>query len=347
MNFCRPWLCAVALLACCFTPTDLFGEPRVEMEVATQRGLAPAAGRRWNELLTAAGVSAIRFQGGQADAETKIDVAGTGRDPVYRIKAKLQGDNFLIVPGQRFSDKDRDALAEWVKRLKADGVEELAKPKSAFGLTADQLDEVLRDLSQPVTFTTKGVPVADAIRNIQKVVRNRIVIDPAIKDELLAEDPIRDELEGISSGTALAAILRPAGAVLQPRRPVGEKPYYFLTRAGKSVEAWPVGWPAEKTDRELLPILFDFLNVEIDGISAAKAIAAIQGRLKVPLLFDYNSLLAEGIELDDVEVKVPGNRSYYNRVFDRVLFQAKAKKEVRVDESGRPFLWITSARPAG
>ena len=33
---------------------------------------------------------------------------------------------------------------------------------------------------------------------------------------LAAEDPVRDELKGLTSGTALAAILRPAGLVLKP-----------------------------------------------------------------------------------------------------------------------------------
>jgi hypothetical protein len=38
---------------------------------------------------------------------------------------------------------------------------------------------------------------------------------------------------------------------------------------------------------------------------------------------------------------MPEARSYYKKVLSRVLFQAKMKCELRVDEAGTPFLWIS------
>ena len=335
------------LLFCAITLAgDLaWAEARIEMEIATERGLPPSEARRWYDMLTSAGVSNIRIQSGQPGAEPKINSAGSERDPVYKISGQLTSKGRLVLPGKQFGLNDKAAIAKWLDDLKADGPAELTKSKTAFGLTQDQLEETLRDLSQPVKGSTKGQPPADVIRKIASGLQKKLVIDPSVRAQLLEEDPVRDELDGISSGTAMAAILRPAGAVLQPRRAPGEPIQYFVTNSRPGMESWPVGWPAEKSDRELLPILFDFLNVEIDGISASQALEAIQGRLKAPLLFDYNSLAEQGIEFDKVEVKVPGNRSYYGRILDRVLYQAQAKKEVRVDEAGKPLLWVTTVKP--
>jgi hypothetical protein len=44
-------------------------------------------------------------------------------------------------------------------------------------------------------------------------------------------------------------------------------------------------------------------------------------------------------------VNIPEGQLGYEAVLDRALFQAGLKHEVRVDDAGRPFLWITSRQP--
>jgi hypothetical protein len=40
-------------------------------------------------------------------------------------------------------------------------------------------------------------------------------------------------------------------------------------------------------------------------------------------------------------VTLPRTKTYYKRVLDRVLAQARLGAQVRIDEAGTPFLWIT------
>jgi len=37
-------------------------------------------------------------------------------------------------------------------------------------------------------------------------------------------------------------------------------------------------------------------------------------------------------------------RTFYSRILKQVLFQAKLKYEVRLDEAERPFLWVSPNR---
>ena len=71
---------------------------------------------------------------------------------------------------------------------------------------------------------------------------------------------------------------------------------------------------------------------------------AIGARLKVPLLLDHNALARYGIEPDKVNVSVPRGKTTHSLILQKILFQARLKSELRVDEAGTPFLWITSLK---
>jgi hypothetical protein len=106
-----------------------------------------------------------------------------------------------------------------------------------------------------------------------------------------------------------------------------------------------VGWKPKDKPNNVLPDLFEFLNVEIADISVTEALTAIEGRLKVPFLFDHNSLAARGVDPAKVQAEVPSKRMTYSQIMHKVLTGAKLKYELRVDEADQPFVWITTIRP--
>src|SRR5206468_10689851 len=96
-------------------------------------------------------------------------------------------------------------------------------------------------------------------------------------------EPLADELEGISSGTALAAILRPLGLVMVPEKS-GPDIRLRIVSSREAKEYWPVGWPLKGNPGETLPELFKFLKVNIGDAPLSEAITAIAGRVKAPVL---------------------------------------------------------------
>ena len=95
---------------------------------------------------------------------------------------------------------------------------------------------------------------------------------------------------------------------------------------------------------DVLPGLFKFLNVEIADTPLAEALEAIRGRLKVPLLLDHNSLARQKVDLQAIKSAYPKGNTFYGRILDQILFQAKLKYELRLDEADQPFLWVTTIR---
>ena len=106
---------------------------------------------------------------------------------------------------------------------------------------------------------------------------------------------VSDDVNGLSAGTALAILLWPAGLALVPERS-GADLQYRVRKAVRDAQSWPIGWKPEKRASEVLPRLFEFLNVEITSIPTSQAVEAIQERLEVPAFYDRNALALFGID---------------------------------------------------
>ena len=152
-------------------------------------------------------------------------------------------------------------------------------------------------------------------------------------------------------------MLRNHGLVFRPEKLRGEAVVYRVGVAeadaiGQSTlgktsapdsnpKSWPIGWEPEKAPGATAPSLMESLNAEIDGYSLEEALAAIGPRLKVPMYLDHAALAAHNIVPAKVPIKLAGARMSYKRLLDRVLAQARLGSSLRVDESGKPFLWVT------
>ncbi|MCC7087323.1 MAG: hypothetical protein IT427_20165 [Pirellulales bacterium] len=335
---------AVLLLtaACCTAaPT---AKPIVEMEVLAEPGWSSsAAAQQWAKILAEIGVSNVRFRGPEPGERPTVKASGTGRHAEFRITAQLNSRGAMVTPGGQFAPSDRAKLSKWLSELTSAGPENLGQSKTVFGLYPKQYDQVRSALRPKVGATTKGANPPKVLEQIRRRLELPLAVDPAIDQALAADDPVRDELQDVSLGTALAAIARPVGAVLLPKSAGGTLELH-LTLAQPDGQSWPIGWPPDdKKERDLIPMLFDFLNVDISDVPATEAIAAIQGRLKVPFLYDHNNMLRHKIDLSK-RVTIPPGKTYYKRAIDRVLFQTGLKCEVRVDEAGEPIVWITTLK---
>ncbi len=321
--------------------------PTVELELITEPDFPLGGQQRWLEALSKVGVDGIRIREGKSGDEGGITNDGTEAAPRYRVFGVLTSRNQLRFPGVTFSIGDIGGMKDWFAKLKADGTEGLFAAKGAFGLTGKQLLEVHEALSPGVGFSTKGEPAADVVARIVRSIELDVKTHPSAKTGLESGDKVASELNGLSRGTALAAVLRPLGLVLVPVRPSGGTTTLWITDARTAKEIWPVGWPPEKSPAETFPKLFDFRPVDIQDFPLSDALAAIEQALESPILYDHNSLARHGVDPAKVIVNIPKMRTYYQKIVDRLLAQAKPQltSEIRVDEAGQPFLWITTLKP--
>jgi len=333
-------LAAIVMISAGYLGQAIAAEPRVELEVVTEQAFVGTETRAWSELLNQTGFSSVRIKSGAV--EPSLQTLGTTRQPTYRVVGVLTSGNQLILPKGRFGLSDRQSLQAWLQKLRDGGEDAINIKPVAFGLLPKQLVAVHEALATPVQVSTLGKPPREVAKSIADRLSIKFVSDESIQRVLVAGEPVADELHGVSSGTALAAILRPLGLVMFPERSSGETRLRIVgSRDAK--EHWPVGWPPKGNPSETLPELFKFLSIEIETTPLAETLTAIAGRVKAPLLFDHNALARGEIDIQ-TKVSLPKASTFYARALDRLLVQAKLKYELRVDEADKPLLWVTTVK---
>jgi hypothetical protein len=329
--------------------------PPIELELITEQGLQITAPQQWLQLLAGIGIEHVQIHGGGQGDEPMIKNRGTGRTASYQVVGILTSKGQLRLPGGTFTKADRAKLKDYFAQLGADGADAVTAPHVRFGLTEKELTAVLADLAQPIDFETKGQAPRAFIDRLQTKLSFKPSVDAEAEQALRTGAPAVDELMGVSAGTALAITLRNCGLVMRPEKKRGEPVAYHVVVAGPDatrgrtrgkmtapdMQYWPIGWEPEKSPGEIAPALFQQRNAEIDGYSLEEALGAIGPLLKMPMYFDWAALKARKIEPAKIQVKLAKTRTTYKLVIDRILSQAHLASDIRVDESGQPFLWIT------
>lgn len=334
---------AVVVAVICFSASPVMAaEPRVDLELATEAGFDSVKARTWLEMLSQVGFSSVRIRTAQGSEQPTVASQGSGAARSHHVVGILTPANELILPKGRFGQADRGRLAQWLARLRDEGEAGLSIKPVAFGLLPEQLQAVQAALAKPVAASTKGKRNREITKSIADRLTLKFISDPAVAAALATDEPVADELQGLTSGTALAALLRPLGLVLIPERDRGETRLRIAASRGVK-EYWPIGWPPKGNPRETLPDLFKFLKVEITQTPVSEAIFAIGERLKTPVLIDHNSVARYEVDLE-TKVSYSKPNTFYGAALDQLLFPAKLKYELRVDEAEHPFLWITTVR---
>lgn len=321
------------------------GEAPVDVELVAPRGLQVTAPQAWLQLLSKMQLGQVRIRStsrpGGSRLEPSIKNRGTEQHPRYHVLGLLTADGKLVLPGGTFKRNDHGKLNDYFQRLAADGPEGVTAPRGNFGLTERQFHTVHDALATKVRFPTHGKTVQQFVDQLANELSLPLVPDQDAHRVLRSAEPVTNEVEGLSAGTALAVLLGNCGLALRPEKPRGQNPRLQIVRAQQDLEVWPVGWKPQERPRELAPVLFEFLNVEISGYSLAEALAAVGPRLGMPLLIDRSTLERHNIDPTQIKIELPHTRTYYKRVLDRILSQARLKGELKADEAGNVFYWVT------
>lgn len=324
-------------------------EARVEMELAMPATFPALGQQQWYQLFSELGVDGLQIRKTAVGDKAEVRTAGSKRAPVYRVIGMLGSNGQLDLPGGRFSSRDRGRLAEWLAKLRAGGPAALTGGgggPAPFGLSAAQFADVNADLSAAVVDSTKGLTPGELLDKLSSTLAHPFAIDGATRRRLAASPAIVEELQGLTAGTALAFAVRAEGLGLLPRSSAAKKIEYTIVRPAEKQPTWPVGWPLEdRKPKDVVPALFEMLNAEIDDIPLIEAIEAVCERLKVRVLYDHYALALRGIDLAKLQAKFPARKTWYGKIIDRILHQSGLTGEWRLDDAGKPLLWVTTLKP--
>ena len=315
----------------------------VELEVHTiNSGLGDS--QKWGEMLAQVGADRFSITSNRKRARPDVEESTFGNKKHYLVVGVLAGNRLMLPGGKTFTSRDKAKIAAFIKTIRDDGPKVALSVKMAFGLTAEQLVSLQRDLAQPHKTSTKGQPVFDIVEAIADATKTPIGIDPSARNALAGKETIAEELKALSSGTTLAAILRPLGLVAMPRRQQGKSVQLVIIDSRKAKEYWPIGWPNEKGNALVAPQMFKTQDYEIRNFPLQGILDAVEKKVEIPFLYDHNSLARHGADTKKLTATFVKTRQTYFAVVRQCLSQVRPqmKLEIRNDDAGTPFVWITT-----
>lgn len=314
-------------------------EGKIQLELYSPPGFNAGEAQQWYQVFKGLEVDGLQIKGG--DAKPEIITRGSDANPTYVIRGKFTKTGTLHLPGGSYTRRDRGRLATWFAELRKWGPQGAPQGKPLYGLNAQQFGAIKRDLGRKVLFTTKGKNRKETFDRIVRGLSNQVVVEADAQRAFDSTEEVFQELTGLSSGTSMACLLRPVGLTFEPRRRPSGDLEYVVMKGEKSEEPWPVGWEPEQKRVKVMPILLEFLNVEIEPTPLVDVVKVLKEHLKVPILLDVNNVVKHDIDLNK-QVSFPSKRTYYDKLLRTLLAQAKLVREVRVDEAGQPFIWVTT-----
>ena len=314
----------------------------IRLEIFCDGQLQPMEAQQWGRELSGAGFQSVQVRAGASADALDIQPLGAG---FYSASGMLTKNNQLLVTGgRRFSLSEcrqvKPYLEEKILEMEQAEAEE-KEEKAAEGAQ----DALLRELSVPVGFRTKGFPRKLVLKQMLQEFRLPIRVPSGLKKAFDPEDLVEEELKGVARGTALAYVLRYIGYCVQPENAEDGRLALRIVSApnADAKKMIPIGYAAPRTTVDELSESFE---ANVDGASAKRVLDSLQDRLDVPFLYDYNSMAGLGIEPADVVIHQRPGKITYRRLLDAVLFQAQLQREIRVDEAGKVFFWITTMKSA-
>lgn len=332
-------VCAFVALASC-----TFGALPIDIEVAAESGSPFGAMQEWGKLLNEMDLARVRLRGANGGDEPSVTPSGEGESQRFKLVAILNRRDQLELPGGKFGVGDRAKLKAYFESLPERAANQGVE-RGIFNLTKQQFEQVYEDLSTPVTTSTKGMTPEAIVAALTDGLTVPFEIDASARGALRAAKPLNGELQGLTTGAAIAIALRPAELTMLPEQKLGQPLQLRVVPAGAGVRGWPAGWRPAQSARELVPAMYRFTNIEIKGFTLEEALAALGPHMEVPLLFDERVLAVRAIDPAKIDVTFPRGKTYIRRAVDHVLSKARLAGELRVDEAEKPFYWITQFGP--
>ena len=328
----------------CFATTVSHAALPIDIEVAAESGAPFGAMQDWGKLLNGMDLYRVRLRSANGGDEPSVKATGEGESQRFKLVGILNRRDQLVLPGGTFAATDRARLLAYFESLPQKTAEQGIE-RGIFGLTKQQFESLYEELTPPVTISTKGMKPEAIVTALRAGLSTPLEIDATAQAALSAAPPLIGELKGLSTGTALAIAIRPASLTMFPEQRAGQPLTLHVIPASRERRGWPAGWKPGKADREILPDIYRFTNIEITGYTLAEALEALGPAMGVPLLIDERVLAVRKIDPTKIDVELKHGKRYIRRAVDIILSKGRLVGDLRVDEAEKPFYWITQFGP--
>lgn len=297
--------------------------------------------RLWQPTLKKLGVR-LRIRSGRKGEKLGVKETRRGEYRLVELTGKLDRRGRLVFEDRTFTRDQSSKLQSWLEELKSFGAQGAPDGKPLWGLTQTQFGQVFKALSGPVKTEIHGKPLgtAQGMLDLPRKYPLRYSFDA--KKHLADENPkVKKHVKGHSLGTTLSLILRDVGLGFRPVRTESGSIELVVDPLSLRKDTWPVGWKPKRSLMKTAPALYKDETFELKKVKLLDVFYALSVKTGVPVHVDY--YLAKKKKVDP-EKKVVSYRKAYmtpSIVLKDLSIRSGLVREVRIDERGQPFVWVT------
>ena len=335
------WITLISLWLCLsfFSPSPAdAAAPAVDIEVINEGNRSILAPQEWAEVLGKAGFNRVSIRGKRLGDAPGVENVGTAKFPRYRVIAFLRNDRIVFPSGDQFNQHEFRKIKEWLRNLQQGGAGTGDNIQDPFRLSAVQLDRARQQMSTQVNIATDGMERAELIDRLVAEQRLPLVIDKRQSGKIVRSVTSSGNLEGLATGTALAALLRPLGLGLYPLD--GADRWRVIEKTNKN-QVWPVGWDSDQSAARTVPVLGKQVETQKVTVPLRDAMLQLAARMGVPILLDDRELARAGVKAN-ANVTMRAGRFIHSAVLRQLLRQHQLTFAVRLDDAAQPFLWVST-----
>ncbi|SFH53646.1 hypothetical protein [Planctomicrobium piriforme] len=317
----------------------------LEIEILLPQGPGdPLLAQKWRQEFERIG-EAVRIRQPLADEKVAISEKPRGPFRVVKVTGAINRDGVLIFPGKTFKPGQSEQMKMWLTEIKTYGAQGSPQGQPRYGLTEPQFKTLFEQLTPPVADPLKGLSIAAAIEKIPlpAALSLNYHSTAAALQQSAGQTKLEDEVQGLSTGTALAYVLSQQGLAFRPLRTPTGQIQLLIQPLADVPDAWPVGWPVDETRprNEIVPGLFKTVDTGVQTAPLSIVLDAIEDRTGVRLLVDLRASLAKQLDPRQTTVSYPKKYTAWSLIVSSVVVNAHLTMTYRQDEAGTGFVWIT------
>lgn len=290
----------------------------------------------------------VRFRDGRAGERARVEDLERSSTPTTLLVGIMEADGAIVFQGRKYRLSQPAACLELFERLQTWGAAGPPSSSPTWGLTEAQFAAVTQLLSvKTETAVTLRTPM-EAIDSLALPNIFRLQFTEAARERAFAvledSEAVGQNLQGISKGTALAIALAQFGLGYRPQagREAGEGYILEVDVGDESSNLWPVGWKTKEALGTLLPALYRSIPVEVDDVEVSAFVQVIADKLGIPWYRSTSALQAARLDLTQLKYSRKPDKVSPSRLLILLGDKFQLGLDVRTDESGRCFLWVTT-----
>ncbi|MEJ7594775.1 MAG: hypothetical protein WKF77_24885 [Planctomycetaceae bacterium] len=305
--------------------------------------------QEWGRVFQELGYS-VRFREPRAGEAPRVEDMDREDFVATRVVAAMAADGSIRIGSQKFDIERTKPLTLALEEIQRYGAKGPPDSSPTWGLTDEQFKEVTRLLGVPVDNPVELQSSILAVESVGLPANMRMKFTEAARQPALAQRPESAPetiaLQGFTKGSAIAIILAQYGLGFRPRYVAPGQYDMEIDRGDESTNLWPIGWKPEQSFSEILPAYFRAIPLDVEDVEVSSLVGAISDKIGVPAFSSAYALTAKQLNIHILKYTRRDDRISPARLLTAVGDKLELGFDIRVDEAGKMFLWVTTADDA-